>query len=269
MIIDFHTHIFPDKIAKHAVEHLEKQSKSFAKAVFNGTLNGLLNQMKTLAIDKSVICSIATKPEQVSKANDWSISIKSEKILPLGTLHPNYKNNKDELKKLIDAGIKGIKIHPQYQDWDITSSSFFQIMELLCKDNFFALFHSGHDSAYPGDERACPIKLAGIKKRIPELKTVFAHFGGWTSWERVNEHLTNFKNTWFDTSYTFDYININLFKKIAKKIGKENILFATDTPWLHPAKEIKYIKKYFNEEDLESIFSKNAISLLEKVNYEF
>lgn len=267
MIIDFHTHIFPDKIAKPAVEHLEKQSKSFAKAVFDGTKAGLLSEMKKNGVDKAVICQIATKPEHVIPANKWSLELKSDRILPLGTLHPEYNNNKDEIKKLIDNGIKGIKIHPQYQNWDITSSSFFKIMELLDKNNFFVLFHSGYDSAFPGDERACPIKLAGIKKRFPELKTVFAHFGGWQSWDKVNEYLTGLKNVWFDTSYTFDYIDMKLFKIITSKIGIKNILFATDSPWLSQDKEINYIKQHFNSNDWDDIFANNAIDLLTKVKY--
>lgn len=269
MIIDFHTHIFPDKLAKRAIEILEKQSASFTKAVFDGTLKGLENEMNKNQVDKSVVCPIATKPEQVKKSNEWSIEIKSDKILPLGTLYPGYETNEDELKKLADYGIKGIKIHPQYQNWNINSNEFYHIIELLIKYNFFALFHSGYDSAFPGDERACPEKFLIMKKKYPELKTVLAHFGGWNCWHRVYENLLNLENTYLDTSYTFDYIDMNVFFSIASNYTNEKIIFATDTPWLNQEKEINYIRKYFKEKELNKIFSENAINLLKSVNYNF
>ena len=70
MIIDIHTHVFPDKIAAEVLEHLSRQSR--AKYFSDGTLNGLLDSMKKFGIDKSVVLPVATAPRQVEKINDYA-----------------------------------------------------------------------------------------------------------------------------------------------------------------------------------------------------
>lgn len=268
MIIDFHTHIFPDKIANRAIETLEKSANYECKAVFDGSLSGLLKVMDESNISKSVICSIATKPSQVSDITNWSISIKSDRILPLGSIHPEYNNIEDELKKLKDNGITGIKLHPQYQNYDITDKNYFRIYEKVVKHNFFILFHAGYDIAFDNDERSSPDRIEKIKINFPEITLILAHLGGWKDWKRVDYFLTKYTDIYFDISYSLDYIDKNLLNTILKKIKIENILFGSDTPWQHPKITIELVKQNFAKSDWQKIFYDNGLNFLNKMRYE-
>ncbi|HOK40838.1 MAG TPA: amidohydrolase family protein [bacterium] len=267
MVIDFHTHIFPDKIAEEAIKKLEENTNNQYKAFYNGSLSGLLKSMDYAGIDCAVICSIATKPEQVPKITDWSISIKSNRIFPLGSIHPLYKNVNDELLRLKDNGITGIKLHPLYQNFNIDEELIFSLYEAIIKNNFFILFHSGYDIAYGKMDNASPERIAKIKKKFPELKLVLAHLGGWEDWENVNKYLTSFDDLYFDTSFVFGMINDELFDSIIKKIKIENIFFATDAPWADQKKEKEFIIKYFKE-NAEKVLYQNAVAFLKMMKYE-
>ena len=113
--IDFHTHVFPDQIASVAIEALEK--KGNVKAYLNGTVTDLLASMDRAGIDCSVVCSIATRPQQFKPILDWSKSICSERIVPLPSIHPADPDRIAQLELIQDGGFIGLKMHPYYQDF--------------------------------------------------------------------------------------------------------------------------------------------------------
>ena len=112
MIIDFHTHCFPDKIAAKAIEILRKRS-GITRPFHDGTVNGLLSLQKNDGVDYSVVLNIATNPSQQKNVNDFAISLKNvEGIIPFGSVHPDSPDALDELERLALNGIKGVKLHP-------------------------------------------------------------------------------------------------------------------------------------------------------------
>ena len=113
MIIDFHVHCFTDELAPKAVPQLEKCANITAR--LDGTVSSIKESMKKAFIDKSVVLSIATKPSQTEKINTWSSSIQDDSIIAFGSVHPENQNWRDELLRLKNMGIKGIKLHPDYQ----------------------------------------------------------------------------------------------------------------------------------------------------------
>ena len=116
MIIDFHTHCFADSVYKKAMEVITKLAGGIIPSI-DGSISGLLKSMDENNIDISVVHSIATKAKQTDIINDWVISIQSEKIIPFGTIHPDYKKWESEIDRLKKNGIKGVKFHPDYQDF--------------------------------------------------------------------------------------------------------------------------------------------------------
>ena len=98
MVIDFHTHIFPDKIAAKTIEHLEKAGG--IRAATDGTLNGLLSSMERCGVDLSVILPVATKPSQFENIQSFAKSINEQypgKLLSFGGIHPDCEDYKKEL----------------------------------------------------------------------------------------------------------------------------------------------------------------------------
>ena len=85
MIVDFHTHIFPPKIAATAIESLESNIIEVfgtpQNAVIGATIDDLLNSMKANGIDYSVVLPIATNTHQSTTINNYAAEI--DKLLQL------------------------------------------------------------------------------------------------------------------------------------------------------------------------------------------
>ena len=81
MLIDFHTHCFPEKIAKKAMETLSFASGG-AIPFHDGTFSDLKRLMHESKVDKFCIMNIATNIKQQKAVNDFAISLKSEDIFP-------------------------------------------------------------------------------------------------------------------------------------------------------------------------------------------
>ena len=116
--IDFHTHAFPDTLAERAVPLLESETEN-ATACLDGKLASLLASMDRAGIVTSVVASIATKPTQWESILRWSASIASSKIIPFASVHPADPEALDHLEQIREAGIRGIKLHPYYQEFDV------------------------------------------------------------------------------------------------------------------------------------------------------
>src|SRR5690554_6080559 len=98
MLIDFHTHCYKDDIAKRAIDFGRKNGIT---PHFDGTILGLQNFMKAKKIDYSVVLNIANKPEHTINVNNWAIECSNyDGIISFGSIHPYFKDYKDELKRL-------------------------------------------------------------------------------------------------------------------------------------------------------------------------
>jgi hypothetical protein len=120
-IIDFHTHVFPDEIAARAMQTLleEGKKKYDVNAHLDGRLSSLLSSMDRNGIEKSIVCSIATKPSQFGPIMTWSKKIMTERILPFPSLHPDDSGFAAHISRIRDEGFRGIKFHPYYQDFTL------------------------------------------------------------------------------------------------------------------------------------------------------
>ena len=127
MIIDFHTHSFPDKSAEKTIKILE--TKGGSKAFTNGTRLGLVSSMKDAGIDCSIILPVLTKPEQFKTINEFAVKLNEKydgsngvKLISFGGIHPDSSDYKYELREIVNLGLKGIKLHPDYQDTRILNN---------------------------------------------------------------------------------------------------------------------------------------------------
>lgn len=263
MIIDFHTHIFPDKIAARTIEALE--AKAGLTASTDGTLNGLISSMKTAGVDMSVILPVVTKPGQFESVNTYAAWVNenhSSKLLSFGGIHPDTEDYKKELDCIKELGLKGIKIHPDYQGVMIDDARYMNIIEYADSLDLIILTHAGIDVGLPDPVHCPPGKMRKVMDKLHPKKMVVAHYGGWNQWEEVYEYLAG-EDLYLDTAFTFDYIKEDVFYKILEKHGTDKVLFATDCPWGYQKKDVESLKKLgLTEEVKESIFYKNAKKLL-------
>lgn len=275
MIIDFHTHIFPDKIAAKTIESLG--TLAGVQAATDGTLNGLLNSMDKSKVDMSVIMPVCTKPEQFDSINVFAKKVNdtySGKLLSFGGIHPDCENYKEKLDYIKSLGLPGIKIHPDYQKVMIDDIRFMRIIEYASELGLIILAHAGIDIGLPEPVHCPPDKMRKVLNIIKPEKMVLAHYGGWKQWDMVYEYLAG-ENVYLDTAFLFgvknsfsdvlNYMNQDMFLKIMEKHDSSKILFATDSPWSDAKAGIEYIRNLSVSEKVKTqILGGNAMDLLER-----
>ena len=263
MVIDFHTHIFPDKIAAKTIAHLAQVGG--VKAATDGTINGLLASMERCGVDMSVILPVATRPTQFENIRNFAKSINEQypgKLLSFGGIHPDCEDYKKELDTIKAMGLPGIKLHPDYQGVMIDDIRFMRIIEYASELGLIILTHAGIDIGLPEPVHCPPKKMRKVLDDIKPEKMVLAHLGGWSQWDEVQEYLAG-ENVGLDTAFIYDAISKEQFLKILEKHGSDKILFATDSPWSDMEKGIAWIRGLSLPQSVEEdIFSGNAKRLL-------
>ena len=275
MIIDFHTHIFPDKIAAKTIESLG--TLAGVQAATDGTLNGLLNSMDKSKVDMPVIMPVCTKPEQFDSINVFAKKVNDTypgKLLSFGGIHPDCENYKEKLDYIKSLGLPGIKIHPDYQKVMIDDIRFMRIIEYASELGLIILAHAGIDIGLPEPVHCPPDKMRKVLDIIKPEKVVLAHYGGWKQWDAVYKYLAG-ENVYLDTAFLFgvkntfsdvlNYIEQDMFLKILEKHDTTKILFATDSPWSDAKAGIEYIRNLSVSEKVKTqILGGNAMDLLER-----
>ena len=280
MIIDFHTHTFPAAISERVLAKLSKLSHT--KYFTNGSANDLIASMNEAHIDYSVNLPVMTTAGQVEKVNSSLMAdretLYQQGIITFGGMHPDYENYKQELKRLKDHGILGIKIHPAYQNTDIDDIKMMRIIDCASELGLIILTHAGIDIGIYDHNYTSVSQVLKIIDEIHPEKFVLAHMGGWGCWEDVERDLAG-APVWFDTAFAIGavtpdeaksgtpYLANNLsnedFVRIVRKHGVEKILFATDSPWESQKDYVERINKTsLSDLEKEMIFSENAKKLL-------
>lgn len=260
MIIDIHSHCFPDSIAGKAVSALT--GKAGIPAFSEGTVKSLKQSMITANIDICVLQHIATNPEQNINVNRWAAGIQDEKIISFGTIHPDLVNWKEEVNWLAASGFKGVKFHPEYQDFYVDDIRVFPLYEELCKAGLIILFHAGADLGYPPPYHCTPSRLSNVLIAFPGAKIIAAHMGGFQFWDDVEKFLLG-RDIYLDTSFAYDYLGSEAMLNFIKNHGTDKVLFGTDSPWADQTKEAAKIKSLgLTREEIDLVMSGNSLRLL-------
>lgn len=281
MIIDFHTHTFPDNIAGQVIHKLSLDSCTLPFS--DGTLNGLLHSMQTAGVNYSVTLPVMTNTAQVEKINSSIITNKdalfAQGIVAFGGLHPDFEKYKEELKKLHDAGIKGIKLHPAYQNVDLDDIRMLRIIDAASELGLIVLIHAGMDIGIYDHNYSSVSHILKVIDEIHPTKFVLAHMGNWGCWEEVESDLAG-APVYMDTAFAIgaitpapyakkapllsENLTKDAFVRIVKKHGADKILFATDSPWEDQADYIRRIQEMpLTPEAKANILGLNAAKLLQ------
>lgn len=260
-ITDTHVHVFADEIAERALTALHIPGHYEAR--YDGTQKGLAAQMKQTGVSKAWTLPVATKPTQVSTINALASAYDRTWLVPFGAIHPDSENPREILRGFKDLGLAGFKMHPDYQSFHPTEERMRPILDAANDFGLIAYFHAGDDEN-PRTRFGQPKEFAAVIEEYPDLKLALAHLGGYRMFDDVEEYLAGKgKNVFFDTCYVFEHIDIEQYKRIAKKHGLDRIMFGSDGPWADPLVGINAIKSVgYADSELEQIFYKNAERLL-------
>lgn len=262
MIIDIHTHIFPDELAPRAMETLKAQGGT--RAYTDATAAGLRASMRLAGIDVSVIAMIATKPTQVRAINEWAAQISEQfpDLICLGTLHPQLTNWQEEIDWIVKAGLRGIKLHGDYQQFFIDEPSMLPVYRKLAESGLIMLLHAGEDIGWPPPVHCPPDRLAKVLDAVPELTVIAAHMGGYMMWDEVERHLVG-RDVYLDTSFSLADMGSEQMASLIKAHGTERILFGTDSPWTDQKAEVAGIRALdLTDDEITAVLGGNTAELL-------
>lgn len=280
MVIDFHTHTFPDKIAAATVAKLA--AMAHIRPFSDGTAGGLSAASKAAGVGLSVVLPVATSPRQVAHINDFAArtneSTGETGLLSFSCIHPDYPEWRMELGRAAELGLKGIKIHPVYQGVDLDDPRYLRILDRAGELGLVVVTHGGSDIGYPGVERCTPEMALRAVKQVGPVKLVMAHMGGWRQWDRAEELLAD-TSIWLDTSFSTGMLSPQEgdasapeelamldeagFLRMVRAFGAERILFGTDSPWSGQRESIDWIQALpLAEEEKAAILGDNARRLL-------
>jgi len=259
MIIDIHTHAWPEKVSRKAKENLEHLFK--VPMLGNPTLENLLASMQKNRIDLSVICAVATKPEQVASINDWLFKVRSDKIKAFCAMHPDYPLWETEISRIKERG-DGIKFQPEFQGFYVDEERMFPFYEAISEAELPVIFHCGEELSGTLLVRSSAARILKVRRLFPELKIIAAHFGGFRHWQETRELLLG-KDLYLDTSYFLHYLPKAEVKELILGHRQDRLLFGTDFPLADPQKDLDFINDLGLPVQLkESILFRNAQELL-------
>jgi predicted TIM-barrel fold metal-dependent hydrolase len=262
MVIDFHTHVFPDALADKALSTLLTGIENSFTPVNNATVSGLLKNMDAWNIDISVVQPVITKQSQMKKTNEWAISICSDRIVSFGSIYPHTDNYKRDIDFVAGLGLKGLKFHAEYQNFNIDDEKMLKIYDYALSKDLIILHHAGVNPGMPMPFKSSPQQFAKIVDAMKGGVIIAAHLGGHAQWDDVEKYLTG-KKIYLDTSMGFEYFSDDQFLRIVKNHGADKVLFASDSPWSSARTEMEHLKALpISESEKNNILGDNARRLL-------
>jgi len=266
MIIDFHTHIFPDAIAPATIAHLSKVGGM--KPSTNGTADGLRQSMRQAGIDLSVVLPVVTKPSQFDSIQRFAVAINREEngLLSFGGIHPDCDDVEDKLDTIVSLGLKGIKLHPDYQGVFIDDERYIRIMQGAIRRGLLISIHAGVDIGLPSPVHCPPDRMRAALDRLTtdpsSPRIILAHTGGFDQWDDVERYLVG-QAVYLDISFTLPYIQNEQLVRIMRTHGCDRLLFATDSPWGDQTDTLhRFLALPLTEQEQQAILSGNARRLL-------
>lgn len=268
MIIDFHTHIFPEKIAGKTISKLSGIIN--LEPSMNGTVEGLRASMEKSGIDLSVVLPVVTAPGQfdsilkfASYINETYSHCEGPKLLSFAGIHPDCSDCTAKLHQIAREGFRGIKIHPNYQGKYFDDISYLRIIYTASELGLLVLTHAGFDPVTPDEIFCSPDMVLHVLEETGTDKLVLAHMGANKLYKEVIDKLCG-KNVYLDTSYSLMNMDPELAASMVKLHGADKILFGTDAPWTSQKESVERLNSLsaLSPKEKQQIFHENAAALL-------
>lgn len=258
-IIDIHTHIYPDKIARKATDSVREFYQIQGNEQMDGTVEMLLERGKAAGISRFVVLPVSNNPDRVRSINSFALeqSQLHDCFIGFGTVHAEMAHPEEEAEWIMKMGLQGIKMHPDSQRFPIDDIRLYPVYDLI-QGKIPVIFHMG-DQRY---NYSHPVRLRKILKAFPKLEVVAAHFGGYSMYHTAKELL-------WDTDCVFDLSSALMFmergeaERYINCYGAERMAYGTDYPLWDPVTEVKRFQQLnLTATQLEQIAHKTAERIL-------
>jgi len=257
-MIDFHAHVYPDPIAARAVEAVSTFYDD-CPCHGDGTLNGYLQAQQRAGIAQSLICSVATFPNQVPRINEFiagCVAAHPTRLFGFAAAFPGGDDWQGQLDHAKELGLIGVKLHPDFQKFNADAPEAMELYAAM-EGNMALLLHAGD----PRCDTSHPRRIANIKRAFPNLTVIAAHLGGWASWDEAAENLADL-DVWVDTSSSLPFCPPETFARMVRAYPADRILFGSDWPMWDPEQELQAQVPLFPQEWAQKILQDNGETLL-------
>lgn len=260
-VIDAHCHVYPEPIAKKASDAVSS-FYDIDMDVEEGTTAGLLRACENSPINRFIIHSVATRPDQVRTINDFIAGEcdTHDEFTGFMTLHQDLTDDQlqTEIDHAMESGLVGIKLHPDTQAVDMDDPRLMRVYEIAQAKKLPMIIHCG-DYRY---DFSHPRRMKRILNDFPDLVVDAAHFGGWSIFDLAVEYLEN-ERCFMDMSSSIAFIGLRRTKELTDLYGTDRIMFGSDFPMWNPADELDaFLTAGFSDKELENLLCNNAMRFL-------
>lgn len=241
MIIDFHSHCYPDNVAPKALHNLHYNYGVVAHS--DGTLNGLREGMAKAGIDLSVVLPVASRPGQFPKLTDWAMNItqENEDIISFGSVFPREDNWQEQIDYIKKSGLPGLKLHPDFQEFYFNEQRILDMISYAIDIGLLVTVHVGVDPACLELVHSTPQMVRRLVDYVQSERLILAHLGGHLYWDEVLEYICG-TNCTIDMALSTGAINSKKLLKIMSNHGYDRILFGTDSPWSNQSISVRMME---------------------------
>ena len=258
-IIDIHTHIYPDKIARKAADSVRDFYELEGSLKMDGTVEMLLEEGKKAGISRFVVLPVSNTPNRVRSINHFILEQTQlhDDFIGFGTVHAEMEGLCQEAEWIMAQGLQGIKMHPDSQRFCIDDERLLPVYDML-QDKIPVILHMG-DWRY---NYSHPVRLRRVLELFPRLEVIAAHFGGYSMFETAKEQLSD-KNCIFDISSAMMFMAPGEAEKYINHYGAERLAYGTDYPLWDPVTEVnRFLQLKLTDEQFEQIAHKTAEQFL-------
>ncbi len=237
-MIDFHTHIFPDRIAQKAVTSLAESGH--VTPFLDGREDSLSRRAREAGCVRSVVLPVVTRPAQHASILRFAmeVNLRTHKtgLCSFGGIHAAAEDPEEKLDEIARLGFRGIKLHPVFQGVAADDERTVRILRAACERDLIVTLHAGWDISFPGNDMASAERIARLIDRVLPKKLILAHMGGWGMWKEA-ERLLGTEGVYLDTSFcmkkgdTVRFLSPEAFARMVRLHGADRVLFGTDSPW--------------------------------------
>ncbi len=277
MIIDFHTHIFPDAIRENRSDFFdgEENFRLLYESPKSKIVSAqqLVEKMEEQGVDRSVVFGFPWKNIQTCRANNdyvlEAVAAYPDRLYGFCCVDPMHPEALAEARRCLDNGLCGLG-ELAFYDMDFTPAVLERLRPLmgLCREaDLPVLIHTnepvGH--SYPGKSPISLKQLYDMVRAFPENRIVLAHWGGGIFFYQLlkKEVKEAFANVYLDTAASPFLYDEGVFRIAADIVGAEKILFGSDYPLLPPQRYFRQMERGgLSAEEIKMVSGDAAAALL-------
>jgi len=188
--IDFHVHLpTPDWLDGSMDGYVEAAEAYFRSTVERQSLGELADKYRALDVLAVLLAwdaeTATGRPRVPNETVAAACREYPDAFTGLGSVDPHKPSAVDEVARIAELGLRGVKFHPSLQAFAPDDPTYWPVFAACERHGLLALFHtgtSGIGARQPGGQGimidyAHPLKLDAVAAAHPELTVVAAHFG--------------------------------------------------------------------------------------------